>query len=81
MSKATVRLDDRKEFDELLVDRADVHIERLDGKAFWIGIYAKGGTGWMVNTGVVRGKWYFNVQEDAINGRLYRIEVPVSRRK
>lgn len=81
MSKATVRLDDRKEFDELIVENVMVHIERMDRKAFWIGIYPKDGPGWMVRTGVVRDKWYFNVEEDATNGRLHRIEVPVWRRK
>lgn len=81
MSKAVVRLDGRKEFDELIVENATVHIERLDKKTFWIGIYPKKGPGWAVATGVERGSWFFNVQEDTDKGRLYRIKVPVSRRK
>lgn len=79
MSDAIVRLDHRNEFDELIVEKANVHIERLDTKAFWIGIYPDKGAGWMVNTGVDSdGNWFFNVEEDDDNpegGRSFMVSV------
>ena len=77
-TEAIVRMDHRNEFDELVVEKANVHIERMDKKAFWIGIYPKNGKGWMVNTGVdEHGEWYFNVDEDSERdeNRSYSVRV------
>jgi hypothetical protein len=63
----------RAEFDELFVENASVHIERMDEAAFFIGIDAKGFPGLLVNTGIQGGKWYFNVQEDVNAGRFISV--------
>jgi hypothetical protein len=73
------RLDHRQEFDEIVLPQASVHIERMDETAFWIGIEAIGLPGLMVNTGVNRGTWYFNIEEDEHNGRSFTVHRPRSR--
>lgn len=55
------------EFDEVWVAKADVHIERMNDTGFWIGIDPPKSSGLpriMLNTGVYRGEWFFNLQED-----------------
>ena len=55
------------ELDELFVYGAFVHIERMDDSSFWIGIYPPKSSGLpdiMLNTGVHKGTWYFNVREN-----------------
>lgn len=69
-------LDHRGEFDEVWLRNAFVHIERMDDAAYWIGIDAEDGRRIMVNTGVWRGEWYFNVYEDATNGRAFDVRRP-----
>lgn len=60
---ATVRLDHRGEFDELFVGSAEVHIERMNTRAFWIGIDVKDGPTIHINTGIANGKWFFRVED------------------
>ena len=67
---------DTGEFDETFVANASVHIERMDDTAYWIGIYTPDGKGIMVNTGVYRGEWYFNVEEDSPDGRSFTVRRP-----
>ncbi len=63
------RYDD--EFDEVWIKGANVHIERMDETAFWIGIDPPPSSGLpriMLNTGVCKGEWYFNLEEDCLDG-------------
>ncbi len=69
-------LDDFGEFDEVFVKNASVHIERMDETAYWIGIDAPGMASLMVNTGTVDGVWYFNVEEDSLDGRDFSVQRP-----
>jgi hypothetical protein len=65
------------EFDELWLDKADIHIERMDDAAFWIGFYPEVGPELMLNTGVYRGEWYFNIYEDVVgDGRDISVRRP-----
>lgn len=65
------------EFDELWSSEASVHIERMDKRAFWMGIYLPDKRSVMVNTGVTHsGIWFFNVDENWHEGRRYEIQVP-----
>jgi len=70
------RLDHRQEFDEVYLAEASVHIERMDETAFWMGIEAEGLPRLMVNTGVERGQWYFNVEEDEKDGKRFTVQRP-----
>lgn len=54
------------EFDELFAENATIHIERMDERAFWIGINLPNGEQVMVNTGIASRTWFFNVEEDAV---------------
>ena len=59
------------ELDEVFIRNASVHIERMDDTAFWIGIYPPESSGFpsiMLNTGVYKGEWFFNVEEDCLDG-------------
>lgn len=78
-----LKLDHRGEFDEVFVKKASVQIERMDEKAFWIGIDAPGMPTLMINTGVYMGRWYFRVEEDAFEGKSFEIFRPAvtSRKK
>jgi hypothetical protein len=67
---------DSGEFDEVFIKNAFVHIERMSDTAFWIGIEAKGLPMLMLNTGVHRGVWFFNIEEDAINGNWLTVQRP-----
>lgn len=65
------------EFDELFCANAFVHIERMDKRAFWMGITGPDGKDIMVNTGVTNdGIWFFNVDENWKGGERYEIQVP-----
>ena len=59
------------ELDEVFICNASVHIERMDTTAFWIGIEADGLPPLMLNTGVHRGTWFFNVEEDCEQGGAF----------
>ena len=54
------------EFDETWLKGVDVHIERMNETGFWIGFDFPDGRRVMLNTGVYRGEWYFNLEEDAL---------------
>src|SRR6185437_10408306 len=54
------------ELDEVFINNASVHIERMHETAFWIGISCEGKPPLMLNTGVHRGTWYFNVEVDSL---------------
>lgn len=69
-------LDHREEFDEVFVPNAFVHIERMNETGYWIGINAPGLPSLMINTGVHRGVWFFNVEEDAIGGQSFSVTRP-----
>ncbi len=60
--------DHRGEFDELFIDGADVHVERMSATSFWVGIRSKT-EDIHINTGVHRGQWYFNVED--MKGKEY----------
>lgn len=66
------------ELDEVFIKDAHVHIERMDDTSFWIGIHATGMAPIMLNTGVCRGVWYFNVEEDSLDhkAQMLRIQRP-----
>lgn len=64
------------ELDEVFVKNATVHIERMSDTSFWIGINSPGLPGLMVNTGVHRGTWFFNVYEDVTGGKSYSVRRP-----
>lgn len=58
------------EFDEAWISGADVHIERMSDTTFWIGITPPEGSGLptvMLNTGVHKGEWFFNLYEDCLD--------------
>jgi hypothetical protein len=68
------RLDWQGEFDEVFVSDASlVHIERMDERAFWIGINV-GKRMLMINTGVSDGEWYFRIEEDKIGGKEFVVK-------
>lgn len=69
-------LDHKGEFDELWISDAFVHIERMNDTGFWMGLEAPGLPRVSVNTGVYRGKWYFNVYEDRKDGKSFSVERP-----
>ncbi len=73
----TFTKDHRGEFDEVWLKNADVHIERMRARSFWIGINSPDGD-IMINTGIAYGEWFFNVEEDAINGRFFPVRRPAS---
>lgn len=63
------------ELDEIFAS-GGIHIERMSDSSFWIGIYPdrkKGLPDLMINTGVHGGVWYFNVEEDVIDGRSFQV--------
>ena len=67
------------EFDEVFIRNAEVHIERMDTTAFWIGIEAEGFAPLTLNTGVHRGTWFFNLEEDTElgdSGRFLQVQRP-----
>ncbi len=61
-------LDSFGEFDETWFRGADVHIERMNETGFWIGFDLPGDRRVMLNTGVHKGVWFFNLEEDRIGG-------------
>ncbi len=63
------------EFDELFLRDCSVHIERMNETGFWIGIDFAGGRV-TVNTGVYRGEWFFNVEEDTVGGQSAQVTRP-----
>lgn len=63
------------ELDEVFIANASVHIERMDTTAFWIGIDAPGMAPLMLNTGVHRGIWYFNIQEDSLDDKAQFLSI------
>lgn len=69
----------RGEFDEVCVRNARIHIERMGTTAFWMQIDAKGLPSLVINTGVHRGVWYFDVWEDGPGGRSLNVERPRGR--
>src|ERR1700689_5198421 len=57
------------EFDEVWIANCDVHIERMNETGFWIGIdppNRSGLPGIMLNTGLYKGEWFFNIYEDCL---------------
>lgn len=60
------RNDSQGEFDETWFSGVNVHIERMSETAFWIGFDFPDGSRVMLNTGVQRGVWYFNLEEDRL---------------
>jgi len=78
------KMDSLGEFDELFIREAFVHIERMGDTAFWIGIYPPVKSGFpniMLNTGVSKGRWYFNVEEDAVDGQSVSVTSPRKKAK
>jgi len=69
-----VSLDGSGEFDETWLCDAYVHIERMNETGFWIGIKTRTGVLVTINTGVHKGEWYFNVEEDG--GKHYTVRRP-----
>src|SRR5687767_12674357 len=68
------RVDESGEFDELFAKGVrSVHVERMEGRSFWIGIDLPNGEQVNVRTGVERGKWYFRVLGDVAD---FLIEQP-----
>jgi hypothetical protein len=72
----TVRLS-AGELDEYFISNPRlVHIERMDKRAFWIGVDTARGMV-LINTGIdSRGMWYFNVEEDREGGQAYSVTSP-----
>lgn len=67
------------EFDEVWIRDAFVHIERMNDTGFWIGIDPPKSSGLpriMLNTGVHKGVWFFNLQEDSIGGKSLTVQRP-----
>lgn len=62
-----------EEFDELFLKDATVHIERMNTRAFWIGIEAADGQRIHINTGVEDGKWFFRVEEVDAEGGISEV--------
>lgn len=61
-------LDKDGELDEVFIKNAFVHIERMNDRGYWIGIYPPDKSGLpklMVNTGVHFGEWFFGLYEDS----------------
>lgn len=80
--KVTIRKCGNGEFDELFVT-GFVHIERMDTRAFWIGIDTPGGQ-IHVRTGVEKGVWFFNIEQEFEDGRAgedFQVERPACHRK
>lgn len=78
MSDIKFSLDHRGEFDEVFLRNAAVHIERMNETGFWIGIDLPDGRRVSVNTGIESGNWFFNVEEDKLNGgKFHSINRPV----
>lgn len=69
-------LDHRGEFDEVWVSNAFVHVERMGEKEYWLGIERKGMPRISIFTGVYRGKWYFNIFEDGVDGQSFQVQRP-----
>lgn len=74
------------EFDEVFVDNAFVHVERMNTRAWWIGITPPKKSGLprlMINTGIHDGEWYFNIEEDSLHpdAKFCRIARPACHRK
>jgi len=74
-------MDHQGEFDEMFLHNASVHIERMNTRAFWIGIETADGRNIHVNTGVHNGKWFFNVEDTAVGGKFESVERPACHRK
>jgi hypothetical protein len=70
-----IRLDPQGEFDEAFFTNASVHIERMDTRAWWIGIETPEGN-FMINTGIADGKWFFNFEEDKLGGESHLLTRP-----
>jgi hypothetical protein len=68
------KLDHRGEFDELWLRNALVHVERMNETGFWIGIELPNGERISINTGVYRGEWFFNIDEDG--GKHFSVRRP-----
>lgn len=67
-------LDCRKELDEMFIQDAMVHIERMNETGFWIGIDSPGMPRLHINTGCHEDTWFFNIEEDRIGGRFLTVE-------
>ena len=72
-SFATDCRDGRREFDETFLKDATVHIERMDECCFFIGIDAKGLPPLKLFTGIQEGQWFFNINEDRIDGEFISV--------
>lgn len=56
--------------DEIVLHGVDVHVEQMDGRCWWIGIYRPDGTYWMGNFAAdSRGRMRFSEQEN--NGIIW----------
>ena len=76
LKKHKFGMDEEGEFDEVFLSKASVHVERMNETGYWIGIDAPGFPSLMVNTGVYRGVWFFNIEEDEIGGRSLQVQRP-----
>ena len=76
MKRHKYGLDHRKEFDEVFIKNAHVHIERMHETCYWIGISTKDFPDLMINTGVEKGMWFFNIEEDSLKGKSFQVQRP-----
>lgn len=59
------------EFDETWFRSCHVHIERMNETGFWIGFDMPGDVRVMLNTGVHKGVWFFNLEEDKVGDHQF----------
>lgn len=64
------------ELDEFFVSGADIHVERMNTAAFWIDISHPSLPGLSINTGVHRGVWFFNVQNNSEDDEFFNVQRP-----
>lgn len=72
------------EFDEVFVRNAFVHIERMNETGFWIGVDPPKSSGLpriMLTTGVYKGEWFFNLEEDSLGGKSLSVRRPRRQKK
>ena len=72
---------DPAEFDELFVSSATVHIERVAGMSYSMQITAPGLPDLRICTEVEKGRWFFSVEEDALNGAAFLVKRTLGRGK
>ncbi len=70
------RLDQDGALDEVFLENANVHIERMHKTGYWIGFDLQDGGRILLNTGLSRGQWFFTVQEGQAGGRIFSVHRP-----